>query len=106
MLKKILNKFLNKSKKRQKVQAEPEKILYQSSNRLEGKNVIIIGGGKGIGKAIANRFANEGAKILINSRSKTDLENVKKEIENNNGECSYFEGDITDTKTIQNLFLE
>ena len=106
MIKKILNKFLNKSKKRQKVQAEPEKILYQSSNRLEGKNVIIIGGGKGIGKAIANRFANEGAKILINSRSKTDLENVKKEIENNNGECSYFEGDITDTKTIKNLFLE
>ena len=37
---------------------------------------------------------------------KTDLENVKKEIQNNKGECSCFVGDITDLKTIQNLFLE
>ena len=74
MLKKILNKFLKKSDKGQEVQVEPEKILYQSSNRLKGKNAIIIGGGKGIGKAIATRFAEEGAKIIINSRSKTDLE--------------------------------
>ena len=78
MLKKILNKFLKKSDKGQEVQVEPEKILYQSSNRLKGKNAIIIGGGKGIGKAIATRFAEEGAKIIINSRSKTDLDNVKK----------------------------
>tara|TARA_B100000945_G_scaffold138421_1_gene110631 strand:+ start:379 stop:1197 length:819 start_codon:yes stop_codon:yes gene_type:complete len=106
MLKKILNKFLKKSNKGQEVQVEPEKILYQSSNRLKGKNAIIIGGGKGIGKAIATRFAEEGAKIIINSRSKTDLENVKKEIQNNKGECSCFVGDITDLKTIQNLFLE
>ena len=64
------------------------------------------GGGKGMGKAIATRFAAEGAKIIINSRSKTDLDNVKKEIQNNKGECSCFVGDITDLKTIQNLFLE
>ena len=76
---KNLNKFFKKSDKRE-VQVEPEKILYQSSNRLKGKNAIIIGGGKGIGKAIATRFAAEGAKIIINSRSKTDLDNVKKEI--------------------------
>ena len=95
--------FLKKSNKGQEVQVEPEKILYQSSNRLKGKNAIIIGGGKGIGKAIATRFAAEGAKIIINSRSKTDLDNVKKEIQNNKGECSCFVGDITDLKTIQNL---
>src|SRR5689334_15502773 len=37
--------------------------------KLEGKNVIVTGASKGIGRAIAIRFAEEGANVIINYRT-------------------------------------
>ena len=47
---------------------------------LKDKTVIVTGGAKGIGKAIALAFANEGCNIVLNYRS-TSPEEVKAEIE-------------------------
>ena len=33
--------------------------------RLENKIAIITGGGRGIGKAITNRYLNEGATVIL-----------------------------------------
>ena len=48
---------------------------------LEGKNCIITGGGRGIGKAIARAFAREGANLVLASRTTSELEVAKGEIE-------------------------
>lgn len=43
---------------------------------FEGKTVIVTGSSSGIGEGIARRFAVEGANVVLNSRSREDLEKV------------------------------
>lgn len=48
---------------------------------LEGMVVLITGASSGIGKAIAQRFAEEGADLSLASRSSEKLERIAKELE-------------------------
>ncbi|MBU8878282.1 SDR family oxidoreductase [Bacillus sp. FJAT-29790] len=59
--------------------------------QLQGKNVLITGGSKGIGKAIAKAFISEGANVSIAARSIEFLEKAKEEL---GGNVSIFQADI------------
>lgn len=48
--------------------------------RLQDKVAIITGGGRGIGRAIALGFAQEGAHVVVASRSEDELQGVATEI--------------------------
>ena len=52
---------------------------------LRNKTVLITGGSKGIGLACAKEFAAEGCNLHLVSRTKENLENAKKEIEEEHG---------------------
>jgi len=47
---------------------------------LKGKNAIVTGGSKGIGRSIALNLAQEGANVAICARGKEDLEKAEKEL--------------------------
>ncbi len=49
--------------------------------RFTDRTVIVTGSSSGIGEAIARRFASEGANIVLNSRSREDLEKVAADLD-------------------------
>ena len=55
--------------------------------KLENKVAIITGGGQGIGRSYAHRFAQEGAKIVIADIVLDNAQRVTKEIEANGGQA-------------------
>ena len=62
---------------------------------MKDKVALITGGGRGIGEAIARRFAAEGARLFITSRTPKDLERVALETGANFDVC-----DVTQPKDI------
>ncbi len=63
---------------------------------------IVTGGNKGIGKAIALRFANEGYDVMIFGRDVDTLKNTQAEILNSGVGCEIFAGDAADEKFVSN----
>lgn len=61
---------------------------------LKDKTVIVTGGAKGIGRAVAVAFAKEGANIVLNYRS-TPPDEVKAEVEALGVKCFVFKADVS-----------
>lgn len=65
---------------------------------LKDRKIIITGGGRGIGRAIALAFAKEGADICITARTQSEIENVAKEISRLGRKAISIPGDVTNEK--------
>ena len=63
---------------------------------LRGKTALVTGAGKGLGKACAIALAEAGAKVIIISRTKSDLIKVDKIIEKTKGSSKSFVCDVTE----------
>ncbi len=53
--------------------------------QLEDRVAVVTGGGRGIGRAIALRYAREGATVVVSSRTADDLEAVLRDIAEHGG---------------------
>lgn len=68
---------------------------------MNGKTVIVTGGGSGIGKAMAAKFAREGANVVIAGRNADRLKHAKAEMEQFDGQVVYFAMDVRDPEKVQ-----
>ena len=62
---------------------------------LKNKTALVTGAGKGLGKACAIALAEAGAKVIILSRTKLDLDKVSKIIKKTKGSSRSFVCDVT-----------
>jgi len=80
------------------------------STNLKGKNAIITGAGRGIGRAIAIALANEGVNVGLLARSEEHLQEVVKETEAQGVKAVFATADISSneevTKAIHSLTSE
>jgi NAD(P)-dependent dehydrogenase (short-subunit alcohol dehydrogenase family) len=73
---------------------------------LAGQVALITGGARGFGKAIAQRFAAEGAAVAITSRTQSELDRTASEIESAGGTVLAVSGDVTRPEDVARVVRE
>jgi meso-butanediol dehydrogenase/(S,S)-butanediol dehydrogenase/diacetyl reductase len=72
-------------------------------DRFKNKTVVITGASRGIGAAIAKRFAREGASVLLSANEEA-VHAVAQEIKNAAGSAASFVGDVTNKADVIALY--
>jgi NAD(P)-dependent dehydrogenase (short-subunit alcohol dehydrogenase family) len=76
------------------------------SNALEGKIALVTGAGRGIGRATSILLAENGASVIMVSRTQSDLESAESEISDAGGAALFFCGDVTDQEFVNQVFVK
>lgn len=80
----------------------PAQISYSAPDKkLYGRKILVTGGGRGLGFAMAKRFIEEGASVLIAGRSESTLKKAADELG-----CKYAVADVSDSGCWEKLIDE
>ncbi|HAY79156.1 MAG TPA: short-chain dehydrogenase [Planctomycetaceae bacterium] len=72
--------------------------------QLQNKVAVITGGGRGIGRAIALAFAEQGASVAVAARTSEQIESVAAEIRQTGQPASAHCCDVTDRASVEQTF--
>ena len=73
---------------------------------LKGKSIIITGGGTGLGKSMATRFAELGADLVITSRRQNVIDETAEELRQYGGQVLAVSCDVRDPDQVQHMVDE
>jgi NAD(P)-dependent dehydrogenase (short-subunit alcohol dehydrogenase family) len=74
--------------------------------RLDGKTAIVTGGGRGLGRYMAEALSDAGANLVLCSRKMEPLEEVRQEIEARGGKAISLECDVTRQDDVESVVAE
>lgn len=75
----------------------------QQGNGLQNKRVVILGGSSGIGLAVAQQAASQGAKVVISS---SNVERLQKAVQTVGAEAQGQAVDVSDERAIETFFTK
>ncbi|ABK71438.1 3-oxoacyl-ACP reductase FabG [Mycolicibacterium smegmatis] len=73
---------------------------------LEGRSAIVTGGSKGIGRGIAETFANAGVDVVITGRNQDDLDRTVADLSGTRGKVTAVRADVTDPEDARRTVAE
>lgn len=73
------------------------------SSTLRGRVAVVTGSGRGFGRAIARGLADAGAAVVVTSRTRSEVDETVKLIENDGGEAVGLTADVTRLADVQEL---
>ncbi len=68
---------------------------------FDDASVLITGGSRGLGLALARRFAGEGARLTLLARDGDDLQRARRELEANGADVLIYECDVSDPEQVK-----
>jgi NAD(P)-dependent dehydrogenase (short-subunit alcohol dehydrogenase family) len=77
--------------------------MVETDGRLTGRVALVTGASRGIGRAVALRFAREGAELVLVGRTQGALEEVDDEVSRLGGTASLVPADLTDFALIDRM---
>lgn len=78
--------------------------MAAGNGKLKGKVAIVTGASRGIGRAIAKKLAEEGARVVVNYNSSSkEAEDLQREITESGGEALLFKADVSISRDVQSM---
>jgi NAD(P)-dependent dehydrogenase (short-subunit alcohol dehydrogenase family) len=70
---------------------------------MDGLTAVVTGASRGIGEAVARRFADEGARVVLCAREQDEIEAVAADIEDEGGTATAMRADVRDEFDVERL---
>jgi NAD(P)-dependent dehydrogenase (short-subunit alcohol dehydrogenase family) len=70
---------------------------------LDGKAIVVTGGGRGLGRGMALALADAGARVMLAARTQAELDRTVQEIRDRGGVATALRTDVTDSRQVDAL---
>jgi 3-oxoacyl-[acyl-carrier protein] reductase len=76
------------------------------TGRFQNRIVVITGAGQGIGRAVAERFAREGACVGLIDRNPSPVQDLETALRNAGADAETFIADVSDTESVSHIIAD